>query len=91
MFRRQVSGLGMNQEELRCNPVLDDYAVHDLNLEPAIPHPDDSFDAVTISFGFQYLVNPEDVMSEVGRVLRPGGRVLLSFSEDCYETKATRG
>jgi len=81
----------MNEEELRCNPVLDDYVVHDLNLDPSIPHLDNSFDAVTISFGFQYLVHPEDVMREVGRVLRPGGKVFVSFSEDCYESKATRG
>lgn len=41
----------------------------------------DSFDAVTIAFGLRNLSNVADGLAELGRVLRPGGRlVVLEFS-----------
>jgi demethylmenaquinone methyltransferase / 2-methoxy-6-polyprenyl-1,4-benzoquinol methylase len=42
---------------------------------------DDSFDAVTIAFGLRNLSNVEAGLGELGRVLKPGGRlVVLEFS-----------
>jgi len=41
----------------------------------------ESFDAVTIAFGLRNLSNVADGLAELGRVLRPGGRlVVLEFS-----------
>ena len=41
----------------------------------------DSFDAVTIAFGLRNLSNVADGLAELGRVLRPDGRlVVLEFS-----------
>ena len=41
----------------------------------------DSFDAVTIAFGLRNLSNVADGLAELGRVLRPGGRlIVLEFS-----------
>ncbi len=34
---RRVVGLGMNEEELRRNPRLDEYVVQNLNREPELP------------------------------------------------------
>jgi ubiquinone/menaquinone biosynthesis C-methylase UbiE len=39
----------------------------------ALPFPDDSFDAVTMSFGIHHVAVPEHVFAEAARVLRPGG------------------
>ncbi len=46
-----------------------------------IPHPDASFDAVTIAFGIRNVVDREQGLREMVRVLKPGGRaVILEFS-----------
>lgn len=47
----------------------------------ALPFPDSSFDAATISFGIRNLENTSLGLSEMFRVLAPGGRaVILEFS-----------
>lgn len=43
----------------------------------AIPFPDATFDAVTISFGLRNVTDPEAALTEFARVLRPGGRVVV--------------
>ncbi len=46
-----------------------------------IQYPDNIFDAVTISFGIRNLISVERSLSEMYRVLKPAGRVLiLEFS-----------
>jgi demethylmenaquinone methyltransferase/2-methoxy-6-polyprenyl-1,4-benzoquinol methylase len=47
----------------------------------ALPFPDGSFDAYTISFGIRNVTRIEEALAEAFRVLRPGGRLLvLEFS-----------
>ena len=36
----------MNEDELKKNPILNDYAVRDLNEDPTLPYPDNTFDVV---------------------------------------------
>ncbi len=46
----------------------------------ALPFPEASFDAVTVAFGFRNFADYERALSELYRVLAPGGRlVLLEF------------
>jgi demethylmenaquinone methyltransferase/2-methoxy-6-polyprenyl-1,4-benzoquinol methylase len=48
----------------------------------AIPHPDDSFDGVTIAFGIRNVPDRPKALREMARVCRPGGRVaILELSE----------
>jgi demethylmenaquinone methyltransferase/2-methoxy-6-polyprenyl-1,4-benzoquinol methylase len=48
----------------------------------ALPLPDASFDAVTISFGLRNLADRARGLAEMRRVLRPGGRLfVLEFSQ----------
>jgi SAM-dependent methyltransferase len=84
----RVVGLGMNAAELADNPQLDQYLVHDLNQDPTLPFEDGAFDAVVCAVSIQYLVRPVEVLSEVRRVLRPAGHVVISFSNRCFPTKA---
>lgn len=42
-----------------------------------LPFDDDSFDAVTISFGLRNVVEPRKGLDELLRVLKPGGRIVI--------------
>jgi SAM-dependent methyltransferase len=84
----RISGLGMNAEELKRNPVLSDYEVRDLNAEPVLPYADNTFDVVTNTVSVDYLTRPLEVFRETQRVLKPGGLAIMSFSNRCFPTKA---
>lgn len=43
----------------------------------ALPFDDDSFDAVTISFGLRNVTDPRGALAEFLRVTRPGGRLVI--------------
>jgi SAM-dependent methyltransferase len=86
----RVAGLGMNPQELAANPRLSDWTVHDLNLEPELPYPDASFDAVLNAVSIQYLVSPIAVFTSIRRVLRPGGVSIVAMSHRCFPSKAIR-
>ena len=84
----EVIGHGMNAEELAANPRLARWFVQNLNRDPKLPLADASVDAATICVSIQYLQQPVAVLREVARVLRPGGPVVISFSNRCFWTKA---
>ena len=86
----RVSGLGLNQNELRQNPALNEYALHDLNAEPRLPYADASFDAVLNTVSVDYLIDPVAVFKEAGRVLKPSGLLLVIFSNRYFPPKVTR-
>jgi SAM-dependent methyltransferase len=83
-----VTGLGMNNEELAENPRLDERVVHDLNAQPELPFPDNSFDVAICSVSIEYLVQPVAVLRELGRVLKPGAPAIITFSDRWFPTKA---
>jgi ubiquinone/menaquinone biosynthesis C-methylase UbiE len=70
----------MNEYELSQNKQLDSYDVRDLNVNPAFPYPDGSFDVVTCVVSIDYLNQPDKIFAEIGRVLRPNGKVIISMS-----------
>jgi len=51
----------------------------------ALPLPDRCFDAVTISFGLRNMADRHKALSEMRRILRPGGRLfVLEFSQPYF-------
>ena len=83
--------LGMNRAELEANPTAMSAVVHDLNAQPTLPFADAVFDDAVCCVSVDYLVRPIDVIRDVARVLRPGGRLVCTFSNRCFPTKAIRG
>jgi demethylmenaquinone methyltransferase/2-methoxy-6-polyprenyl-1,4-benzoquinol methylase len=79
-----------------CQPMLDQANAKLVGLAPdhrgtlsfrhgdglALPLPDASFDAVTISFGLRNMADRHRSLREIYRILRPGGRLfVLEFSQ----------
>jgi SAM-dependent methyltransferase len=88
---RHLTVLGMNAQELEANPQAAALVVHDLNADPRLPFPAAAFDAVVCCVSVDYLVRPLEVFADLGRVLRPGGVLVCTFSNRCFPTKAVRG
>lgn len=87
---KRISATGMNGLELKFNDQLTDFEAKNLNTDPTLPYPDNSFDAVTCVVSIDYLTKPIQVLKEVNRVLRPGGKVIFSQSNRCFPTKAIK-
>ncbi len=83
-----IEGHGMNYKELAKNPQLDSYFVQNLNKNPQLPLKDNDFDAVLITVSVQYLQYPEAIFAEIYRILKPGGKVIASFSNRIFYQKA---
>jgi SAM-dependent methyltransferase len=87
----RLTVLGLNSDELDANPSAGATVVHDLNAEPRLPFPDESFDAAVCCVSVDYLTRPIEVFTDAARVLRPGGTFVCAFSNRCFPTKAIRG
>ncbi|HEX6967627.1 MAG TPA: demethylmenaquinone methyltransferase [Micromonosporaceae bacterium] len=65
--------LGMLRAGRRTRPHIPLLAGDALRL----PFPDETFDAVTISFALRNVVDPDAALREFARVTRPGGRLVI--------------
>ena len=83
-----VIGHGLNARELGANPRLDRSWVQNLNRDKQLPLESSSVDATLIVAGWQYLQQPEAVAAELLRVTRPGGQLIVAFSNRMFFTKA---
>jgi SAM-dependent methyltransferase len=84
----RVVGLGMNETELQNNPRLDEYVIQNLNENPKLPFGDAEFDGCGICVSVDYLTRPIGVLRDLGRVLKPGTSVIITFSNRCFPDKA---
>ncbi len=87
----QLTVLGMNAAELAANATATDRVVRDLNVDPAFPFPDTAFDDAVCCVSVDYLTRPVTVLADLARVVRPGGRVVFTWSDRCFPTKAVHG
>jgi SAM-dependent methyltransferase len=84
----EVIGHGLNGAELAANPRLQRHWVQNLNRDQRLPLADSSVDATLIVAGWQYLQYPEAVAAELLRITRPGGQLIVAFSNRMFFTKA---
>ena len=61
-----------------------------MNADPTLPFADNTFDLVLCTVSVEYLVRPEGVFRDVARVLRPGGRFVVTFSNRWFPPKAIK-
>jgi len=87
---RRLVVLGMNEHELRSNAMASERIVHDLNAHPRIPLATETIDDVVCCASVDYLTQPVEVFRDVARVLRPGGRLVCTFSNRVFPTKAVQ-
>jgi SAM-dependent methyltransferase len=83
-----VIGHGLNAQELSANPRLDRSWLQNLNSDQTIPLESDSIDATLLVAGWQYLQEPEPIAAELLRITRPGGQLIVAFSNRMFFTKA---
>ncbi len=86
--KQRLVGLGLNAEEMADNPDLDDYVVHNVNETPRLPFDEATFDAVLITVSIQYVTRPLALFQDVHRILRPGGPLVVIFSNRMFPHKA---
>lgn len=88
--RAQITGLGMNPQELEQNPMLASRHVHDLNQQPQLPFEDGVFDGIVCTASIEYLVSPQQVFRELARTLKPGAPLMITFSNRWFPPKAIK-
>ena len=76
-----IVGLGLNAQEMAENDLLNDYVIHNLNTAPELPFSDSSFDGVICTSSIEYLTHPFEIIREISRILRPGGKVGIVISD----------
>jgi len=86
----KMVGLGLNETESKQNNLLSGYILHDLNQNPLLPFPDETFDFVLNTVSVDYLTKPIEVFKEVGRILKPGGLFLVIFSNRFFPPKVVK-
>ena len=69
---------------------MTDFVVQDLNANPNVklPYETGSFNVVLCQLSIDYLIHPLEVMKEISRVLKPGGKVVILFSNRLFFSKA---
>ncbi|MBN1609488.1 MAG: class I SAM-dependent methyltransferase [Polyangiaceae bacterium] len=86
----RVVGLGLDEQSMVANGRLSEYRLQDLNQNPELPFADESFDAVLNTLSVGYLTRPFEVFAEAARVLKPGGLMLVVFSDRLFRAKAVK-
>ena len=83
----KITGLGMNEDEMKSNKNLSNFVVHDLNLETHLPFRENEFDAVICTSSIEYLIKPLEVAREVARIIKPEGKFITIFSDRWFPGK----
>lgn len=83
-------GLGMNQKEMESNTTLTEQITFDLNKSNRLPFDENEFDMVICTVSIEYLINPIEVVSDLGRVMKKGALFIMTFSDRWFPPKVIR-
>jgi len=84
-FLSEMKARGWEVEGIEISPPGREYArstlglnIHSKPLE-GLGLPEDTFDVITLFYVIEHLMNPRDILTEVRRILRPDGLLLLRW------------
>lgn len=77
-----VVGIGENEKELASNEKLDTYNVQNINEDVILPYEAHYFDDAICTLSIEYLIDPLEMMYEIYRVVKPGGKFIIVFSDN---------
>ena len=83
-----VSCAGLNDAEMEQNLSCNLKFNIDVNSMTSLPFHSAQFDTLLIHAAIEYVINPELLFAEIKRVLKPSGRVIISFSNRSIPEKA---
>ena len=81
---------GLNAAELVHNPICHQRLVLNVNTIEALPFADQQFDVVLIHAAIEYVTQPFLLFREISRVVKPRGRIIISFTNRWLPDKAIR-
>lgn len=84
----QVTGLGLNRQELEHNSSLSNCVIFDVNRGEQLPFVDNTFDGVVCTVSVQYMTRPTETFFEIGRSLKKGAPFIVAFSNRMFPSKA---
>jgi 2-polyprenyl-3-methyl-5-hydroxy-6-metoxy-1,4-benzoquinol methylase len=85
---RAAKMAGWAASGIELSPAFADYAAHHSGVEvlrkplEECGFPDDSFDVLILAAVLEHLYNPNEVVSEISRILRPGGALFLDVPNE---------
>ncbi len=85
---KKVIGHGLNKEELERNKYFDNYWIQNFNKDQNIPLESESIDYCLMVAAWQYLQYPENIATEISRILKSNGKFIIAFSNRAFWTKA---
>ena len=85
---KKVIGHGLNQEELKKNKSLNSFWVQNFNIDQKLTLGNQSIDYCLMVAAWQYLQYPELLTKEISRILNFNGKLIISFSNRAFWTKA---
>ena len=71
---------GLNEEEMAANLNCHLKIKVDVNSMTSLPFDSGQFDTVLIHAAIEYVIKPDLLFAEINRVLKPSGRIIISFS-----------
>lgn len=86
----EVTGLGLNEEEMKQNRRLKSFIIHDLNNNHHLPFHDEEFDAVVCDLSIEYVTKPTELLGEINRILKKDGILTISFSNRYFPPKVIK-
>ncbi len=87
---KKVIGHGLNKQELEKNKIFDTYWIQNFNLNQEIPLEDESVDYCLMVAAWQYLQYPENLTTEISRILGNSGKFIIAFSNRAFWHKAPK-